>query len=373
MNRLWIWSLSLLIIGFCYSCGDRDNTQLAADAFRLEVQVVNANEGQLYLLREMEGELVAIDSANIKKGLASLGGQLSSPEMFYLQVNSSDDYEKVFVEKGVIQVNLDVLHPDDMQVTGSGVHTLFTNALDVIHPFEEELNHLFELFKNPKITLNAEVNDSISRSADAIYARQNAAIKDWVEKHMDSPVAAYMVNRYLIYDADYNQILQWSIEFEKNVADNKYTHMLVTRRDILSHSAAGQQAPDFSLPDPDGDLLQLSSLRGKVVLIDFWASWCGPCRQENPKVVKLYEELQGTNFEILGVSFDSNRDQWLEAIAYDKLPWLQVSDLKGWKSSAGELYGINSIPHTVLVDTNGVVLGHNIKLEELRSLLQEIL
>ncbi len=136
----------------------------------------------------------------------------------------------------------------------------------------------------------------------------------------------------------------------------------------------GMEAPDIALPDRDGQVRRLSDLRGKVVLIDFWASWCRPCRMENPNVVRLYHRFHDKGFEIYSVSLDNSREKWLAAIESDGLVWQNhVSDLKGWQSAGGRLYGINSIPATVLIDAEGKVLARNLRGAELEQKLTEIL
>ena len=136
---------------------------------------------------------------------------------------------------------------------------------------------------------------------------------------------------------------------------------------------AGMEAPDIALSDREGNIRRLSDLRGKVVLIDFWASWCRPCRMENPNVVRLYERYRDQGFEVFSVSLDNNREAWLKAITDDRLTWPNhVSDLRGWSSAGGKLYGISSIPATVLVDRNGIILARNLRGQQLESKLKEI-
>lgn len=135
---------------------------------------------------------------------------------------------------------------------------------------------------------------------------------------------------------------------------------------------AGVEAPLFAGPNPEGETVSLESLRGKVVLIDFWASWCGPCRKENPNVVKVYEKYKDKGFEILGVSLDQKKDRWVQAIEADKLAWLHISDLKGWKSEYGQLYGVSSIPQTVLIDRDGKIIARNLRGPALEQKLAEV-
>ena len=134
----------------------------------------------------------------------------------------------------------------------------------------------------------------------------------------------------------------------------------------------GGTPPDFSMETPEGELLSLSDLRGQVLLVDFWASWCGPCRKENPNVVRLYQQYKDKGFEILGVSLDSKRDRWLQAIEQDGLTWPHVSDLQGWKNAAAQLYGVSSIPHTVLLDAEGRIIARNLRGRALEQKLAEI-
>ena len=148
---------------------------------------------------------------------------------------------------------------------------------------------------------------------------------------------------------------------------------LQTNLTRMKSRMVGGEAPDFTQNDPDGNPIQLSDLRGKVVLLDFWASWCGPCRRENPNVVKLYEAYKDKGFEILGISLDKDKGRWLQAIEKDGLKWLHVSDLKGWKNEVGQLYGVSSIPHTVLLDAEGRIIAQKLRGPALEQKVAEIL
>ena len=143
--------------------------------------------------------------------------------------------------------------------------------------------------------------------------------------------------------------------------------------DIYSNVAIGQHAPGIHQFTPDSSTLSLSSLKGKYVLIDFWASWCGPCRRENPNIVQAYQQFKDKGFTVLGVSYDTKKANWKKAIEDDHLDWNQVSTLDGWANSTSKEYGIKAIPSNVLVDKDGIIIAKNLFGKKLLEKLEEVL
>jgi peroxiredoxin len=174
-----------------------------------------------------------------------------------------------------------------------------------------------------------------------------------------------MESEFEFYDSTVAKVL-------KTHPDHFWPTELMKSLDQIRVLAIGNPAPDFTLNDPDGNLISLSQLKGKYVLVDFWAAWCRPCREENPNVVQAYKKYGGENFEILGVSLDRTKEAWMKAISDDGLPWLHVSDLQYFNSAAARLYNINAIPATYLIDPQGNILAKDLRGPSLEAKLVEL-
>lgn len=239
---------------------------------------------------------------------------------------------------------------------------LFDNQLD-------SLNKAFgEARGNPELL---EKLPLIQASYEQTVMKQKEAIRADLLSNSGSPATLFFIDK-LDTDVDLDVYIKVSEALFFKFPEYKMVSDLKARVDLEKKLQPGNQAPEISLPDKDGKIVLLSSLRGKVVLIDFWASWCGPCRRDNPEIVKMYNRFKGKGFDIFGVSLDRDASAWLGAIEKDGLVWTQVSDLKYWQSEGAKAYGVSSIPHTALIDRDGIIIARKLRGKVLESKLEEI-
>jgi peroxiredoxin len=219
---------------------------------------------------------------------------------------------------------------------------------------------------------NKSRQDSLVAAAAIMTARQKQLAKDYAAAHPSSYVALMEIEEYFSYNPDAVELQSIFNGFSPDIRASRAGHRLQQLVDAAMLTGIGRPAPVFTQNDSKGRPITLSSFRGQYLLLDFWASWCGPCREENPNVLKTWRKYHSKGFTVLGVSLDDKKKGWLEAIRKDGLPWTQVSDLEGWKNAAAKLYGVEGVPMNYLIDKEGTIVAKGLRGPELKKKLEEL-
>lgn len=330
-----------------------------------------------YLSRVEGNQVYFADSAVLdKKGDFKFNVSISQPSLYLLKF-SDRNYSTlhIMLEPGD-KINIKMKDDKELsfiQITSASgsrnieVYRLFNN---ILYQYSSQLSALNE--EHEKATTSAARKQELSAHFQRLMAQQNIEVANLLQQNSDVLVTSFLVtffdedaeNHIALYETIYNSL-------KANYSNNQFVQYLEGK--LRSTLGPGRMAPDIEMKDPDGVTRKLSDLRGKVVMIDFWASWCSPCRAENPNVVRLYKKYHDKGFDIYSVSLDRTRDAWVRAIQQDGLEWPNhVSDLRGWTSSGGATYGIRSVPSTVLIDRDGRIIARNLRGQELANKLKEI-
>jgi thiol-disulfide isomerase/thioredoxin len=215
--------------------------------------------------------------------------------------------------------------------------------------------------------------DQLAKIEAIPEARMKEYNVDFVKNHGSSFVAPVVLWNELAWSMDAPEMEPLVKSFDTSIQKSAYVALLNQRIETLKKVSIGSPAPDFTMNDTLGHPQKLSSYFGKVLMVDFWASWCGPCRRENPNIVAAYRQYGRKGFDIVGISLDKNKARWMKAIGDDMLGWHHLSDLRGWNNAAAGLYGIRSIPSNLLLDKNGIIIGKNLMGDDLTNKLRELL
>lgn len=307
----------------------------ATDGYVIEGKAEGVSEGTVYLKAFCNKMFTTIDSVPLVNGKFEFRGAVEQPLLYGIATDRMKYPVQLFIENRTMKVKI-AADGEKITVKNSPVNAIFLENIDRVT--DEEYN-----------------------------------IDSLVRRYPESPVTAYFLYRYFPYQLQLHRLRETRRRLSPALDSLVYVRDLDHIIESLEKVQPGCMAPGFTLPDTAGVQVSLADFRGKYVLLDFWASWCPPCRKENPNVVAAFERFKDRNFTVVGISLDKSREAWLKAIGHDKLDWPQLSDLRYWDARVAALYGIRGIPSNVLVGPDGKIIARDLRGNALPAALDVVL
>lgn len=386
MRKLFILSI---FSALAFAC---TNGRFGGEAtFELEGNLDNAATTQLLFEELTTNNLIPLDTVTTDaKGYFTLSGSIETPGFYILRADRSNFITLLLEPGDKVRIKGDANNlPLTYNVEGSKGSELLA-ALNSSHQESyKKIDSLAGIFREIQGEDNfLELRKEIDLAYTKVFEEQQQYVMDFIDEHpnsLASIIALYQFfgNQVLLKESDHFEYFEkLSVSLSEIYPDNKHVLDLKRRVNEWKRSeqqrmeveqtlAVGNVAPEVVLPDSEGRNVALSSLRGKVVLIDFWAAWCNPCRLANLKLKEFYDKYRQQGFEIYGISLDRNREQWVQGIREDKINWTQVSDLRFWNSPVVSLYNVEAIPFNVLIDREGRIMARGLSMQQLEEILAE--
>jgi thiol-disulfide isomerase/thioredoxin len=351
---------------------------MAQDKFEISGNLSGIGSDKKVILsyKNSEGK-DAKDSAEVKNGKFVLNGTTAFGNKAYLALvpvkkdtstrRRGEDYREFYLEKGKYKVIGDG-DISKANITGTAAQSdflLWTSKSQALLAQFKEITQRFMKVYYAKVKDTVAIQ-KIQAEAKPVHAKIEAALDSFIFSHPDSYVALDLIATEKTAVIDPQIFEAYYKPLSKRVLSSFSGQRLTAKYDKAKQIAIGKTV-DFTQTDDKGNEFKLSSLKGKYVLVDFWASWCGPCRAENPHLLKAYNQLKDKKFEVVGVSLDETKAAWLNAVKQDGMPWIQVSDLKGFKSDLAVKYGISAIPQNFLINPEGVIIAKDLRGEDVNK------
>ena len=351
--------------GFMASCGHKAGYVVTG-------KVEGLAEGDSVFLCESAGrQLINLDSTVIKNNAFEFKGTQDSTVNRVLTVLTKEGprYIRFYLENGDIKINV---NEETDSISGTPNNNAYQAFENQTAPLQQQMNEIRMAFRNPAMT--EKESEDLMTKYEELNEQMKAIVKNAIEVNIHNIVGVDIFKSF-VYDLTLtekeNILSQIPSNFDTDPGIERISQQVKSEK----ATSPGNKFTNLTMDDPEGKEVSLSDYcgKGKLVLIDFWASWCGPCRKEMPELVELYKKYKNKNFEIIGVSFDNSADAWKNAIKQMDMTWPQMSDLKGWQSEGASIYGISSIPSTILVGGDGVILERNLRGDELYEKIKELL
>ena len=339
----------------------------AQSGYKVTGTVEGMPDGKAIIATVNGSSLDTLAKADVKNGSFEFTGNVSEPTGAYIMVIGQRGAIPFMLENANITVNAGQA---GLTVTGSEGQKIYDQFMAINTTTQQEamkLQQEYQAANGDQAKMQA-VQEAYAKLMTDAQAKETELIK----ANPDSYVSTFVIVSGM-GQMEYEQLKErYNLLGEKAKASAQ-GKAIAAQIAKLESTAIGQIAPNFTITTPEGESISLYDIKGKVKLIDFWASWCGPCRGENPHVVEIYKEYHPKGLEIFGVSLDNNKEAWVKAIADDGLVWKHGSDLKGWQSAPAQLYSVSGIPHTVLLDENNKIIAKNLRGDDLKQKIAELL
>ncbi len=362
----------LLILALITSCKPK------APAYNITGYFEGATDStEFFIQKRVSGKVVTVDSAIAIAGrFVMKGGSVEYPEMVTLTGKNIRGALSFYIENSDINIKGHIDSLFNAVVEGSKTHNEYINLIKSLEPLNKKFSELYSQYREANQAGDKEKSETIEKQLDDLQKEMREVQISFIRDNPASFVAPAVL-RNVNYDLEADEIEALINGLDTTVKKVQIIKDLEARVEVMKKVMVGQKAPDFELNDPDGNPVNLYSKVGKtkLLLIDFWASWCGPCRLENPNVVKIWKEFNKKGFDVFGVSLDrpGEKDKWLQAIKDDQFTWTHVSDLKYWDCEAAKLYAVNAIPANFLLDESGIIIARNLRGDDLYNKVSELL
>jgi peroxiredoxin len=376
---VFLIALSFLI----FSC-----SKVAKGEFLISGEAKDIPNGKMVFLKMKNdnGIVINMDSAKVNDGKFEIKGKVKEPAILALFVQGLRQPIPFILETGEIEVTVDKDSIWKSKIGGTYNNDEFQNFNTKLNGFQKRLVD----FQNKNMQKGMEYQQSNNKAGLESLNKQYSSIKkemddfmfNFPEENKEAYISLVLLqSRFESPKFNLDEVKKIYNSYSDDLKATKIGKSIQEKLNIIEKNSKikpetaliGKMAPDFSAKNPQGQLVSLKQSLGKVTIIDFWASWCGPCRAENPNVVALYNELHSKGLNIIGISLDEDSNKWNEAIAKDKITWTQVSNLKKWKDPIAISYGIEQIPTTFILDSNGIILEKDLRGEELKTKVKELL
>jgi peroxiredoxin len=344
----------------------------ASNGYTINGTIKGLDKGNIYLMHYGKGDAPDIDSVVVNNGHFVFKGTLPSPQRYFIKAGIRDNSSLgFFLENAVLTITVDKDSIQNGIVTGSASNKIYKEWEAQWEAIRSKAGLLYQRSDVAHKNKDSIAMKEISNSFKLLDTELDSAVTAFVKKYANSAVAAMVIeDRYISYPYPDKAAKTYPLLTPAAKASTYGVNIKTTLGKIRKTGIGAR--PEIALSDTSGTLVKLSDYKGKVVMVDFWASWCGPCRKENPNVVKAYNRFHDKGFDIIGVSLDTDKAAWLKAVNKDGLTWTHVSDLKGWKSSPVQEFGITGVPTSFIVDKEGKVIAKDLRGEDLEAKLEEV-